>query len=930
MTKEEAINEIKSWDFLEGKEIEAIYTLIPELKPSADERIRKCIEMALTDVKEQRFLDYGTSLKDCLYWLEKQKERGPLTKEEEYNLHRIIEFLEDETCPSEWISLLHDIYCLPYEKQKEKSIKMEVYEVGKGTTICGQDYKCKKDYKTSTCKYIKDAIYHCSRDGYLNDQNGVSWSCPPEWFNEYIYTNSELADKEKNDFVSGQFLQCKLSFDEFKEGEHYWLEYVGDDMYVGRSDNVLNQKFHITPRQLYTLFSQQLEENKKEPEDKGEISDGYHTFNELYYYRMLYNAAFFNLLPKEWVHKSKRHHDGEECFGGGWFVVMANLPTGQISNHYELKDWDLFQIPEKEIADEWDGHTPQEAAERIHKYLLEKQKENPKSTDSIPSDVKCENRWYKVKDSLPDNAREVLCKDAIGNFFIGRYYKKSQSWEVMVYDDCMKSNEYNPPVVKWCEIPSEKQKEQKTIFNIKQFGLNDFEEELFHLLRGMKYLNISDEEIALNIKNQIAPNLLELIQKEQKPIDYEAELKKCKDNPLYFFDKYVTVKIKQKPSERSLEDDHIIGFVYDLLNEIEWKDDWAMSKDECLRRLDNYRPQKPAEWDDYTKTNLGRAIRIIKDARGNLYGYQTDDGIYECDKAIEALEHFLYRGLEIEESTEWSEDYDEENLQTRFAFYTYKDDSNTLYLSNVFVEETSRNHGFGTKILAAAEKVAEAISATSIRLKVKRDNPAHAWYQKHGYNYITFEDEYDWFEKTLKCSKPVKQEWGEEDEKIRKTLLDYYEEALDNYTCVEWLNGITYGELCDWLKSIPERFNLRPKKELSIEKAIQWLDDTFYFLDNSSGRGRDCEITTHDFDSLEEMYDSFRKAVAVDSYPHWNPSEGPVWRIWENGACGNSDGTPIAIVKEGYTYRLVNCLGVGGEKYIMLSDLEKLPGFDKR
>ena len=30
-----------------------------------------------------------------------------------------------------------------------------------------------------------------------------------------------------------------------------------------------------------------------------------------------------------------------------------------------------------------------------------------------------------------------------------------------MYDDCDKSNEDNPPVVKWCEIPSEKQKEQK-------------------------------------------------------------------------------------------------------------------------------------------------------------------------------------------------------------------------------------------------------------------------------------------------------------------------------------------------------------------------------------------------------------------------------------------------------------------------------------
>lgn len=50
------------------------------------------------------------------------------------------------------------------------------------------------------------------------------------------------------------------------------------------------------------------------------------------------------------------------------------------------------------------------------------------------------------------------------------------------------------------------------------------------------------------------------------------------------------------------------------------------------------------------------------------------------------------------------------------------------------------------------------------------------------------------------------------------------------------------------------------------------------------------------------------------------------WRICENGACGNSKGRPIALVHRG-GYRLVDSLGVTGEKYIMLSDLEKLPGF---
>lgn len=48
----------------------------------------------------------------------------------------------------------------------------------------------------------------------------------------------------------------------------------------------------------------------------GNISDGYHTFNELYRYRMLYNAAFFNELAKGDIKvcKSYRHYDGQECF----------------------------------------------------------------------------------------------------------------------------------------------------------------------------------------------------------------------------------------------------------------------------------------------------------------------------------------------------------------------------------------------------------------------------------------------------------------------------------------------------------------------------------------------------------------------------------------------------------------------------------------
>lgn len=108
----------------------------------------------------------------------------------------------------------------------------------------------------------------------------------------------------------------------------------------------------------------------------GETSDGHHTFNELYEYRLLYNAAFFNELARQSVYagdpypvKSKLHHDGAPPFGGGWFIVCVDLPTGQISNHYRMKDWDLFQIDEVVMAPEWDGHTPEVVAQRLRSYL---------------------------------------------------------------------------------------------------------------------------------------------------------------------------------------------------------------------------------------------------------------------------------------------------------------------------------------------------------------------------------------------------------------------------------------------------------------------------------------------------------------------------------------------------------------------------------
>ena len=106
-----------------------------------------------------------------------------------------------------------------------------------------------------------------------------------------------------------------------------------------------------------------------------DIHDGYHTFGELYKFRMLYNAAFANyyaLLHPYAVEKSVRHYDGNRCFGGGWFIVNINLPTGLISNHYELKYWEMFQCKSVQSANfRYDGHSPKDVEERISLFVMD-------------------------------------------------------------------------------------------------------------------------------------------------------------------------------------------------------------------------------------------------------------------------------------------------------------------------------------------------------------------------------------------------------------------------------------------------------------------------------------------------------------------------------------------------------------------------------
>ena len=91
-------------------------------------------------------------------------------------------------------------------------------------------------------------------------------------------------------------------------------------------------------------------------DDISDLSDGYHTFKQLYYQRMILFAVIVKQnRDKAW--KSLRHEDGELCFGGGWFIVGIGTPEGSYTYHYEDTYFNLFDCKELERGKTWDGHT---------------------------------------------------------------------------------------------------------------------------------------------------------------------------------------------------------------------------------------------------------------------------------------------------------------------------------------------------------------------------------------------------------------------------------------------------------------------------------------------------------------------------------------------------------------------------------------------
>lgn len=104
----------------------------------------------------------------------------------------------------------------------------------------------------------------------------------------------------------------------------------------------------------------------------GNVSDGYHTFAELYEHRHALYMLAASLLDAEdrrlgeirrcW--KAKTHHDGTTY--PGWFLAGITDPRIRpISYHLPLDWWGKIPGTEIEKAPPYDGHTSQQVAVRV-------------------------------------------------------------------------------------------------------------------------------------------------------------------------------------------------------------------------------------------------------------------------------------------------------------------------------------------------------------------------------------------------------------------------------------------------------------------------------------------------------------------------------------------------------------------------------------
>lgn len=106
------------------------------------------------------------------------------------------------------------------------------------------------------------------------------------------------------------------------------------------------------------------------PCNVSQVSDGYHTFEELYEHRNILFVAFLRAQEENIGWRSSFHEDG--TMFPGWFIAGLSLSTGMITYHLPVECWSLLdgKVQTYERAPAWDGHAPADVLKRLRLNFL--------------------------------------------------------------------------------------------------------------------------------------------------------------------------------------------------------------------------------------------------------------------------------------------------------------------------------------------------------------------------------------------------------------------------------------------------------------------------------------------------------------------------------------------------------------------------------
>lgn len=100
--------------------------------------------------------------------------------------------------------------------------------------------------------------------------------------------------------------------------------------------------------------------------DSGKVSDGYHTFDELYAHRCHLFVALMRSHPE--IAWRANDPNGDGTMRDFWFLAGMHLPTGDISYHLPITMWGMLDgvgIATTLHAPAYNGHTSADTVKRL-------------------------------------------------------------------------------------------------------------------------------------------------------------------------------------------------------------------------------------------------------------------------------------------------------------------------------------------------------------------------------------------------------------------------------------------------------------------------------------------------------------------------------------------------------------------------------------